>query len=87
MARAIQRLGGATFDGDIIMSHPAGDPMRVRLALAKANPKIIVCTRHRYPIGGRALDNIDQAFKAKYCDACPDRIPRPAGWTFYDEPS
>lgn len=36
--------------------------------------------------GQRALDNIDQAFKAKYCDACPDRVPRPAGWTFYDEP-
>jgi hypothetical protein len=32
------------------------------------------------------LDNIDQAFKAKYCDACPGRVPRPAGWTFYDEP-
>jgi hypothetical protein len=135
MARAIQRLGGATFEGDIktnhrqilyniltsegidptedpwvslielaikdddptrvligceyknIISHPAGDPMLVRLALERANPKIIVCTRHRYAIAGRALDNIDQAFKTKYCDACPDRVPRPAGWTFYDEPS
>ncbi len=136
MARAIQRLGGATFEGDIktnhrqihyniltsegidpteepwvslielaikdddptrvligceyknIISHPAGDPMLVRLALERANPKEDHrLYRHRYAIAGRALDNIDQSFKAKYCDACPDRVPRPAGWTFYDEPS
>jgi hypothetical protein len=37
-------------------------------------------------MAGRELDNIDQAFKAKFCDVCPDRVPRPAGWTFYDEP-
>jgi hypothetical protein len=69
-----------------VMRHPAGDPMLVRLALERANPKIIVCTLHRYGTAGRELDNIDPAFKAKYCDACADRVPRPAGWTFYDEP-
>lgn len=68
------------------MPHPAGDPMLVRLTLERANPKIILCTLHSYRAAGRELDNIDRAFKAKYCDVCPDRVPRPAGWTFYDEP-
>jgi hypothetical protein len=57
-----------------------------RLALERANPKIIGCNLHKYTLAGRELDNIDRAFKAKFCDACPDRVPRPAGWTFYDEP-
>ncbi len=68
-----------------IRSHPAGDPMLVRLALERANPKILVCSRHRYAMAGRSLDDIDQAFKEKYCDACPDRVPRATGWMFYEE--
>ena len=69
-----------------VMRHPYSDPTLDRLALERANPKIIGCALHRYTIGGRALDDIDQQFKARYCDACPDKIPRPAGWTFYKEP-
>jgi hypothetical protein len=68
-----------------VMRHPICDPTLDRLALERANPKIIGCGLHRYAIGGRALDDIDQRFKAQFCDACPDKIPRPAGWTFYDE--
>jgi hypothetical protein len=134
MARAIQRLDGTSFEGDIkttyrqihhniltsegidptqepwaslidlaitdddptrvlidcehkaVMNHPAGDPMLVRLALERANPKIICCNLHRYAMAGRELDNIDRVFKAEFCNACPDRIPRPADWTFYNEP-
>ena len=134
MARAIQRIDGTSFEGDIkttyrqihhniltsegidptqepwaslidlaitdddptrvlidcehkaVMNHPAGDPMLVRLALERANPKIICCNLHRYAMAGRELDNIDRAFKAEFCNACPDRIPRPADWTFYNEP-
>jgi hypothetical protein len=70
----------------VVMKHPGRDPMLDRLALERANPKIIGCNLHRYAIAGRELDNIDQAFKAEFCDVCPDRVPRPAGWTFYDEP-
>jgi hypothetical protein len=70
----------------VVMKHPGGDPMLDRLALERANPKIIGCNLHRYAIAGRELDSTDRAFKAKFCEACPDRVPRPAGWTFYDEP-
>ena len=68
------------------MKHPGRDPMLDRLALERANPKIIGCGLHKYAMAGRELDIIDQAFKVKFCDVCPDRVPRPPGWTFYDEP-
>ena len=69
-----------------VMRHPRGDPMLDRLALERANPKIIGCGLHRHAIGGGALDDIEQQFKEWFCDACPDKVPRPAGWTFYDKP-
>jgi hypothetical protein len=69
-----------------VMRHPDSDPTLDRLALERANPKIIGCALHRYTIGGRTLDDIDQQFKARYCDGCADKAPRPAGWKFYDEP-
>jgi hypothetical protein len=68
-----------------VMRHPYSDPTLDRLALERANPKIIGCALHRYTIGGRALDDIDRQFKARYCAACTDKAPRPAGWTFYDK--
>jgi hypothetical protein len=70
----------------VVMKHPGGDPMLDRLALERANPKIIGCNLHRYAWGGRELDNIDREFKTRFCNSCPDRVPRPADWTFYDEP-
>jgi len=69
-----------------IMSHPLGDPRLVRLGLERANPKIIVCQLYGYGCEGRELDSINREFKGKFCDVCPDRAPRPADWTFYDEP-
>jgi hypothetical protein len=66
------------------MKHPDGDPTLDRLALERANPKIIGCNLHGYAMAGPALDDIDRAFRAKFCHACPDRVSRPAGWTFYD---
>jgi hypothetical protein len=70
----------------VVMKHPGRDLMLDRLALERANPKIIGCNLHRYAIAGRELDNIDQAFKAEFCHVCPDRVPRPVGWNFHDEP-
>jgi hypothetical protein len=70
----------------VVMKHPGGDPMLDRLALERANPKIVGCNLHRYALGGRELDNIDREFKKRFCDSCSDRVPRPADWTFYDEP-
>ncbi len=69
-----------------IMRHPLGDPMLDRLGLERANRKIIACQLHDYMLGGHQLDNINREFKGKFCDACADRTPRPADWTFYDEP-
>ena len=69
----------------VVMKHPGGDPLLDRLALERANPKIIGCNLHRYALGGRELDDMDQAFKTRFCNSCSDRIPRPADWTFYDE--
>lgn len=134
MERAIQRLDGASFEGDIktthrqihhnvltsegidptqepwaslidlaiidddptrvlidcehkaVMEHPAGDPMLVRLALERANPKMIGCLRYGYRLGGRTLDGINQEFVRRFCSTCLESSPRPAGWTFYDEP-
>jgi len=70
----------------VVMKHPGRDPTLERLSLDRANPKVIGCNLHRYAIAGRELDKIDLAFKAKFCDVCPDRLPRPAGWTFHDKP-
>jgi hypothetical protein len=134
MQRAVARLGGARFEGDIettpkqihyniltsagidpttepwvslielaikdedptrvliecehktVMRHPYGDPMLDRLALERANPKIIGCNVYRYALGGRSLDDIDEKFRRRFCSTCLKRSPRPAGWTFYDEP-
>ena len=134
MQKAVARLGGARFEGDIettpkqvhyniltsagidpttepwvslielaikdedptrvliecehktVMRHPYGDPMLDRLALELANPKIVGCDVYRYALGGRSLDDIDEEFRRRFCSTCLKRPPRPAGWTFYDEP-
>ena len=130
MERAMQRLDGATFEGDIkttprqihhnvltsagidpteepwaslidlaikdddptrvlidcehkaVMQHPAGDPMLVRLALERANPKIIGCHLYRYGLGGRTLDGINQEFVKRFCSTCLERSPRPLAGRF-----
>jgi hypothetical protein len=69
-----------------VMPHPAGNPMLVRLALERANPKIIGCNLYRYVLGGLTLDGINQEFVKRFCSTCLERSPTPAGWTFYDEP-
>jgi len=68
-----------------VMYHPAGDPMLVRLALERANPKVIGCNVYRYTLGGPSLDKIDQEFKRRFCSTCLKRSPRPSGWKFYDQ--
>ena len=49
----------------VVMKYPGGDPMLERLALERANPKIVGCNLHGYALAGLTLDNIDRAFKAK----------------------
>jgi hypothetical protein len=71
----------------IVMDHPGADPMLVRLALERANPKIIGCDFYRYALTGRTLDGINEKFITKFCSTCLKRSPRPAGWTFYADPA
>lgn len=68
----------------VVMKHPDRDPTLDRLGLERANPKIIGCNLHMYTMAGQALDDIDRTFRAKFCNACPNRVSRPSGWTFYD---
>jgi hypothetical protein len=68
-----------------IFKHPARNLMLDRLALERANPKIIRCQLHRYALDGRDLDGIDERFKQLYCNSCADKVARPAGWTYLDD--
>jgi hypothetical protein len=70
-----------------IYSHPVRDRMLDRLGLERANPKIIRCELHRYKLDGLELDEIDERFKRRYCNACPDRVPRTPEWSFYADPT
>ena len=70
----------------MVKPDPYGNLMLDRLALERANPKIIGCELHQYAIGGRALDDIDRQFKTRFCATCPDKDPRPSDWSFYDKP-
>jgi hypothetical protein len=69
----------------LISDHPLGDPMLPRLGLERANPKIISCALHAHALGGPDLDGINARFNERYCNTCPDRVPRADDWTFYSE--
>ena len=70
-----------------ISAHPVRSVVLDRLALERANPKIIHCGVYSYAIGGPDLDGIDEQFKQRYCNSCADKVPRPAGSSFYgDDP-
>lgn len=66
---------------------PSGPLMFVTetLGLGSAGPKILHCDLHQYALGGPELDDVYESFKTKFCDACPDRSPRPTDWRFSDD--
>ncbi|MFP5235358.1 MAG: DUF4365 domain-containing protein [Acidobacteriota bacterium] len=44
--------------------------------------KVVNCKLHNYHVEARDLDSAYDAFKGAHCSGCPDRKPRPEGWTF-----
>ncbi len=65
--------------------HPSADKSFARLGLESANPKLLICIRHRYGLGGPALDGLNAEFERRYCVTCPDKSPRAKGWNFYGD--
>ena len=47
-----------------------------------AASKILHCALHSYRYEAKDFDSALAGFKAKYCDSCADRSPRPSGWRF-----
>lgn len=43
------------------------------------------CTLHNYHKEARELDAAYGEFRRSYCDACPDKKPRPDGWELTDD--
>jgi hypothetical protein len=48
--------------------------------ISTAGSKVIHCTLHDYHVEGKDLDSAYAEFKARHCESCPDRKPRPEGW-------
>jgi hypothetical protein len=52
------------------------------LQLPTAGGKVVHCTLHKYAIEGLDLDGAYSFFKERYCDKCPDCLPRPSTWKY-----
>jgi hypothetical protein len=55
------------------------------LALPTAGHKVLHCDLHEYAIEGLTLDKTYQSFKKRYCDRCPDCLPRQSDWRYSEE--
>jgi len=66
-----------------VFPHPVRDLMLDRLFLERANPKIMRCDLHKYVLGGREVDGIDEQFRQLYCNSCADKVPRSADRTYF----
>ena len=69
----------------IVLKSRLRDPMLDRLGLERANPKLIRCNLHKHKVVGRELDATGEEFNRRFCNACPDKVPRDPNWTFYEE--
>ena len=56
----------------------------VALEMGLPTEKRVSCTRHGHGLEGQRLDDVAGDFKLRFCASCPDKTPRPAGWTFAD---
>jgi hypothetical protein len=72
----------------IVTSLGATGPMARQIATIfgtqMAGSKIVHCSLHNYHIEGRDFDSAQADFKSRYCDSCPDRVPRPSDWELTD---
>jgi hypothetical protein len=46
--------------------------------------QVVHCSLHDYHIEGRDFGSALAAFKLRYCDSCPDKVPRPPDWELTD---
>jgi hypothetical protein len=56
-----------------------------QLQLPTMGPKVLHCTLHKFTRVGMSLDETYERFRHDYCDKCPDRAPRVAGWQYTHE--
>jgi hypothetical protein len=72
----------------IVTSLGATGPTARRIAALfgtqMAGSKILHCALHNYHHEAKDFDSALAEFRAKYCDSCPDRAPRPTGWNYDD---
>jgi hypothetical protein len=55
------------------------------LGLPSIASKVLHCDLHGHYVLEPALDSAYAAFKKRYCDSCPDSVPRPPAWKYSDE--
>jgi hypothetical protein len=63
---------------------PIAQHIAALLGTQMAGSKVVHCSLHDYHLEAKDFDSALAAFKAKYCDSCPDRVPRPNDWKFRD---
>jgi hypothetical protein len=72
----------------IVTSRGATGPTAIQIetlfGTQMAGSKILHCALHNYHHEAKDFDSALADFKSKYCDACPDRAPRPPDWKFTD---
>ena len=61
---------------------PLAQQIAALLGTQMAGSKVVHCSLHEYHREARDFDSALVEFKAKYCDSCPDRAPRPSDWKF-----
>jgi hypothetical protein len=50
------------------------------MRLPTAGTKALQCGLHHYTLEGLSLDGLSNEFQKRFCDSCPDKKSRPAGW-------
>jgi hypothetical protein len=64
---------------------PIARKIEVLLNITTAASKLIHCSLHDLHEEGKEYNSAYAAFKAKYCDSCKDRAPRPSSWQYTEE--
>jgi len=75
----------------LLVSYGAIGPMALEVNalfnMKTACSKVVHCTLFNFHREDKELDSAYEGFKAKHCDNCEDRKPRPEGWQFTGRPT
>jgi len=75
----------------LLVSYGAHGPLAIMVSelfnMKSACSKVLHCTQHNFHLEDKDLDSAHEKFKAKHCDSCNDRKPRPDGWLFNGRPT